>query len=132
VLVATGDWAQAEEELETAIEVSRVALSGLHAQALACFAELRLAQGRLEEAERLVAGLDDHPDAAATLARTHLVRERPTAAATILRRSLDAVGEDRVQAVVLREPPGMETLRRTYCARSGSAQPGPRPGAPHR
>ena len=103
VLVATGDWPQAEEELRTAIEVSRMALPGLHAQALACLAELRLAQGRLEEAERLVAGLDDQPAAVAALARTHLVRDRPTAAATILRRSLDAVGENRVQAVVLRE-----------------------------
>ena len=103
VLVATGDWAQAEEELKTAIEVSRMALPGLHAQALACLAELRLAQGRLEEAERLVAGLDDHPSAVATLARTHLVRERPGSAATLLQRSLSAVGEDRLQAVVLRE-----------------------------
>ncbi len=103
VLVATGDWTQAEEELKTAIEVSRMALPGLHTQALACLAELRLAQGHLEEAERLVAGLDDHPSAVATIARTHLVGGRPTAATTILRRSLDAVGEDRLQAVVLRE-----------------------------
>jgi tetratricopeptide (TPR) repeat protein len=60
VLFATGAWKQAEEEFRTALEMSRTSLAGIHGQALSSLAELRLAQGRIEEAERLVAGFEDH------------------------------------------------------------------------
>jgi len=45
VLVAMGDWRQAETELHTAIELSHDAFPVQHRQALATLAELRVAQG---------------------------------------------------------------------------------------
>ncbi len=52
VLFATGKWPQAERELQAALELSRDAIPVHHRQALATLAELRVAQGRIEEAER--------------------------------------------------------------------------------
>lgn len=103
VLVATGDWEQAEQELAAAVDMSRTALSGLHGQALSFLAELRLAQGRIEEAEQLVSGLEDHPAMAAVLATIHLARSKPALAATTLLRRLDEVGENRLESAVLVE-----------------------------
>ena len=54
VLYATGNWAEAERQLHAAIESARTADRALHEEALARLAELRLAQGRIDEAERLL------------------------------------------------------------------------------
>lgn len=75
-LVATGDWRQAEVELTAAIEISRSSVPEYHRQALSSLAELRLAQGRIEEAERLVGGLEDHA-VAAPRAGAHPPAARP-------------------------------------------------------
>ncbi|WP_143591433.1 tetratricopeptide repeat protein [Thermoactinospora rubra] len=61
VLFATGRWAEAERELKAALEVGKGAEPALHAEALARLAELRLAQGRTEEAVRLLKGYEDRP-----------------------------------------------------------------------
>ncbi len=58
VLVATGDWVKAEAELTTALRESEGSQATMHALASAALAELRLAQGRVDEAERLVAGFE--------------------------------------------------------------------------
>ncbi len=46
VLVATGEWELGEEELKSAIEMSRESLAPLYSLAVATLGELRLAQGR--------------------------------------------------------------------------------------
>lgn len=106
VLVQTGDWTQAEEELDAAVEMSRAALSGLHGQALATLAELRLAQGQIEEAEQWIAGLEDHPAAVPVRAAIHLTRGKPALAASIVLRRLDQVGENRLESAILSELAG--------------------------
>lgn len=106
VLFATGKWAQAERELRVALELSRDAIPVHHRQALATLSELRLAQGRIEEAERLVSGLDDHEAAAPVWARTHLLRGKPALAAATARRRLATVGEDRLESALLLESLG--------------------------
>ena len=88
VLYATGDWAEAERQLHAAIESARTADRALHEEALARLAELRLAQGRIDEAERLLEGLEDHSAAAAPLAALRLVLGEAQAAETVLRRRL--------------------------------------------
>lgn len=103
VLFATGAWKQAEEELNAAIEQSRASLAGIHGRARASLAELRLAQGRIEEAEQLVVGFEDHVATAPILAAIHLSRGKPAVAAATLRRRLDELGEDRLDSAVLLE-----------------------------
>ncbi|MGH2799059.1 MAG: tetratricopeptide repeat protein, partial [Thermoleophilaceae bacterium] len=71
VLFATGRWEEAEAELLEAASMARRAERALHADALARLAELRIAQGRADEAARLLAGFDDESLTAAPLAALH-------------------------------------------------------------
>lgn len=103
VLVATGAWTVAEEELKAAIESSRDSVPVFHAQAVAALAELRFCQGRLEEAGRLVAGLEDHPAAVPVVARLHLSGGRPEVAAALVQRRLQMIGEARLESGPLLE-----------------------------
>jgi ATP/maltotriose-dependent transcriptional regulator MalT len=91
ILFATGKWAEAERELEAALEVGKAAEPALHAEALARLGELRLAQGRTEEAARLLEGYEDHPSAARAVAAIQLARGEPGAAVAGLRRRLREV-----------------------------------------
>lgn len=101
VLVATGDWRQAETELAIGLEMTRGAVPMLHRLAVSTLAELWLAQGRVEEAGRLLSNQDEHAETAPVLARAHLQRGEPGAAASILRRRLAAIGHDRLESGVL-------------------------------
>jgi DNA-binding CsgD family transcriptional regulator/tetratricopeptide (TPR) repeat protein len=88
ILFAAGRWVEAERELTAALEVGTAAEPAVHAEALARLAELRLAQGRVEEAARLLEGYADHPSAARVTATIQLGRNEPGAAASVLRRRL--------------------------------------------
>jgi DNA-binding CsgD family transcriptional regulator len=72
VLVRSGDWDDAEavlsQALQSKVEKRRDSGRGL---ALAVLADLRLRQGRAEEAKSLLAGLEDHPAALAPLVEIH-------------------------------------------------------------
>ncbi len=103
VLFATGDWARAEEELRAALRLSENSLPAVQAKALARLAELRLAQGRVEEAQRLLAGFEDHEASAPVCARIHLLRGRFAPAAATARRWLDVIGENRLESTPLLE-----------------------------
>jgi DNA-binding NarL/FixJ family response regulator len=103
VLVATGEWGEAEAELKTALEMSRDSMPSVHSLALATLAELRLGQGRIEEAERLVAGLEDQRPAIPVLGAIQLARGKPGVAAATAQRGLAAVGEDRLEGARLLE-----------------------------
>jgi ATP/maltotriose-dependent transcriptional regulator MalT len=104
VLFAAGDWQSAEEELRAALELSGDAMPAVRGEALARLAELRLAQGRIEEAERLLAGFEDHEAAAVVCARIHLLRGKLALAVAVTQRRLDAIGgENRVEGAVLVE-----------------------------
>jgi DNA-binding CsgD family transcriptional regulator/predicted negative regulator of RcsB-dependent stress response len=91
VLFAAGDWTRAEHELQAALTASAAGETALRAEAAAKLAELRVAQNRLEEAARLLAGHEDY--AVTTYARclVHLARNEPTAAASLARRRLRAL-----------------------------------------
>jgi tetratricopeptide (TPR) repeat protein len=64
-------------------------------------AELRILQGRLDEAEGLLLGRDDHIEALLPSARLHLVRGDHDLACAAARRGLRLVGGDRVRAASL-------------------------------
>jgi DNA-binding NarL/FixJ family response regulator len=103
VLFATGDWARAEEELRTALHLSENSSPAVQAKALARLAELRLAQGRLEEAERLLAGFEDYDASAPACTRIHLLQGRFALAAATARRWLGVIGENRLESTLLLE-----------------------------
>jgi DNA-binding NarL/FixJ family response regulator len=84
ILTAAGRWDEAEAQL---VESTRLFGSGMpRAAALIRLADLRLRQGRLEEAAQLLDGLDTHPDAVRTLAALHLARGEPALARDLLER----------------------------------------------
>jgi DNA-binding CsgD family transcriptional regulator len=102
VLVATGRWAEAETELQTALnKMSRRAEPLVRTHALAKLAELRLAQGRQAEAARLLEGIEDHVACVTARAVLSLARGEPDAAASILRRRLRDIGECGLESAAL-------------------------------
>lgn len=102
ILTAAGRWSEAEAEFTCALNV----FSGEHGQirgnVLCRLANLRLHQGRLEEAGELLAGLEQHEDAVRPLAALHLARGEPELARDLLQRTLAAGGiEDAVEGALL-------------------------------
>lgn len=88
LLFLTGRWAEAEAELAAALAVGARAEPQLHATALACLAELRLAQGRLEDAERLLQGHDAHTEVLPAWAGVLVARGAGHLAGELLRRRM--------------------------------------------
>jgi DNA-binding CsgD family transcriptional regulator len=94
VLIRAGDWERAEEVLEVALRGSESSRRrGGRALPLSVLAELRLRQGRREEAERLLAGLED-PVATPALVELALLRGEAEAAGELLRRHEEVFADD--------------------------------------
>ena len=85
VLIRAGEWARAEAVLTEALarRVDRRRGAG-RVLPLATLADLRVRQGRLEEAARLLSGLEDEPVARSALVRLHLARGETTMAAALV------------------------------------------------
>jgi ATP/maltotriose-dependent transcriptional regulator MalT len=90
LLAATGRWHDAEAELAAAIRTFDVGHRALGVHATIKLADLRIQQGRLEEAETLLAGFEDHGAAMVPLARLHLARGEPQLARAVLEHALGA------------------------------------------
>ncbi len=90
VLTTKGRWADAERELRTGLQITDGASPGLHARAVLRLAGLRVRQGRLEEADRLLAGVHggDEAEQAVWSAALALARGDATAASRILEHRL--------------------------------------------
>jgi ATP/maltotriose-dependent transcriptional regulator MalT len=92
ILTAAGRWDEAEAELSEAARVFQGSYEGSRAMVLARLADLRVRQGRLEEAAVLLEGLDQHTDAARPLAALHLARGQTALARDLLERKLAEPG----------------------------------------
>jgi DNA-binding CsgD family transcriptional regulator len=93
VLVSAGRWQEAEAELEEALRGhERMHAGGIAAAALSGLAELRLRQGRPEEAERLLDGCGEQPVSTAPLVELRLRRGETALAAELLDRRLELTG----------------------------------------
>jgi DNA-binding NarL/FixJ family response regulator len=104
VLLSTGQWVEAEREFRAALEkMPRTTEPRLHAEVLAKLAELRLAQGRIEEAGRLLDGLEDNVAASYALGSIHLAHGELAVAASLLGRRAREMGEDCLQCAPLLE-----------------------------
>jgi DNA-binding CsgD family transcriptional regulator len=103
VLFENGDWAAAEAFLTEAIAMSRGVFAAPHAFAAGTLAELRLAQGRAEDAARLLRGVEGREEAAVAVASLHLAQGEPSVAAAVLRRRLAATSPDRLDVAAVIE-----------------------------
>ena len=97
ILTAAGRWSEAETELVQAAH-SDLGMPRRRGAALIRLAELRIRQGRVEEAAQLLDGLRQHPDAVGALATLHLARGETALARNLLERAT-ARPDDQVPAV---------------------------------
>ena len=92
VLTAVGEWEQAERELLDSLRTYGGPGRPMAAYPLARLADLRIRQGRYEEAERLIEDLDHHPRAIAIGIAVLLAAGKAAAAAAICERRLERIG----------------------------------------
>jgi DNA-binding CsgD family transcriptional regulator len=88
VLASIGDWPRAETELAAAAELARDALPAVQAEAAAFLADLRLAQGRVTEARRLLTGYEDRAVVVPVMAAVHLAEGQASVAISLIERRL--------------------------------------------
>jgi ATP/maltotriose-dependent transcriptional regulator MalT len=91
LLAATGRWQEAETELSAAIQAFEHGHRALRVHAVLQLADLRSCQGRLEEAEALLAGYEDYGAAVVPRARIHLARGEANVARAVLEQALPSV-----------------------------------------
>jgi tetratricopeptide (TPR) repeat protein len=101
LLAQIGRWSEAEPALTRAVEVAEELGYGLRVVTRAPLAELRIRQGRLDDAERLLLGYEDRAETALPWARLHLARGDHDLAAAAARRGARLLGADRSRAAPL-------------------------------
>jgi ATP/maltotriose-dependent transcriptional regulator MalT len=90
LLAETGKWQDAETALTEAIHTFDTGHRGLRVSAVLKLADLRVSQGRLEEAEVLLSGYEDYGSSVLPRARLHLARGERKLAQAILEQALRA------------------------------------------
>ena len=101
ILTATGRWADADGELVLALDAFDTGHRAMRILALARLADLRLRQGRIEDARELLVGVEEHPLALRPAARLWILDDHAALAAETIERRLDTVGTDSLLAVPL-------------------------------
>ncbi len=99
ILVANGRWQEAEQELLSAIRLTAGTYPPVHALAVSSLADLRLRQGRVEEAEALLTPISHEVVAALPLAECRLVHGEHAAAGALLQRALRVLGEGEIDSI---------------------------------
>jgi DNA-binding CsgD family transcriptional regulator len=89
LLTTAGRWPEADVALTEAVRLWGLGQRSLRGGALARLADLRVRQGRFEEAEQLLDGMDADIEAARPFAAIHLGRGNVSLARDILERALD-------------------------------------------
>jgi tetratricopeptide (TPR) repeat protein len=101
LLCHVGRWTEAEEVLVGAYSAVEEAMPGMAWHPPIALAELRILQGRLDEAEALLVGKDDHIQALLPTARLYLARGQLDLARAAAQRGLRLMASDRVRAPML-------------------------------
>ena len=102
VFAASGRVDAAEDELLAAIrELTEAGQRSRCAHPATRLAEIRILQGRFGEAEQLLNGFEDEPEAVSPAASLRIARGEPAAAEEILSRRLDEVGRSSLLAAPL-------------------------------
>jgi DNA-binding CsgD family transcriptional regulator len=95
MFVASGQWEMAEGLLAEGLRAMQQAkLRARCVHPAAKLAELRLLQGRLEDAEQLLGGFESLPESTHALAMLHLAKGEVAMAAAVLHRRLNAIGDN--------------------------------------
>ena len=90
LLAETGKWKDAESALTEAIHTFDTGHHGLRVNAVLKLADLRVSQGRLEEAEVLLSGYEDYGSSILPRARLHLARGESEMARAVLEQALQS------------------------------------------
>jgi DNA-binding CsgD family transcriptional regulator len=99
MFIASGEWEMADGMLAEGLGAMQAAnLQARCVHPAAKLAELRVMQGRLEEAGRLLAGFEELPESTHALASLYLANGETAMAAAILHRRLNAIGDPNVLA----------------------------------
>jgi len=101
LLMETGRWQDAEDELTDAIQLFDEGHQGLRINALLKLADLQVCQGRLEEAAILLAGYEDYDSALMPLARLQFARGDFALARILLEQALASAGRTSIGAAPL-------------------------------
>jgi ATP/maltotriose-dependent transcriptional regulator MalT len=101
LLCQVGRWGDAEAALTLSLTAGRDGFFLQRAMARASLADLRLRQGRLQEADQLLAACGDRWEAIPTRAKLHYVRGEFEHAVSSVKQALRQIGEDHVRAVPL-------------------------------
>jgi tetratricopeptide (TPR) repeat protein len=101
LLFRVGRWQEAEEVLIQAYADIEEAMPGVAWHPPIVLAELRILQGRLDEAEVLLLGRDDHMEALVPTAALYLARGDADLAAAAAHRGLRSLSRDRIRAATL-------------------------------
>ncbi len=101
LLVELGRWGDAEELLRRSGEEFRAVMPMPPWHPTIALADLRVRQGRLVDAERLLVGWDQFMQALLPTARLHLARGDHELARAVARRGLQVAGRDRLRAAEL-------------------------------
>lgn len=101
VLLALGRFEEAEQELVAGLEMALRGYPGFAVHMYAKLAELRLAQGRLPEAEEFLSGHEDNAVTVRPLAKLWLARGNAEQAVNLLTRRLSLVNLDSMQSAPL-------------------------------
>ena len=121
LLTAAGRWGEADAALSDAVRIWGLGHSSLRPGALVRLAELRVRQGRFEEAEQLLHGLDGDVEAALHLPPPISSEASRTSAVGVLTRALDEIDPTSVAAAPL-----WATLVDAHIARATTEAPRPR------
>jgi DNA-binding CsgD family transcriptional regulator len=99
MFIASGEWEMADGMLAEGLGAMRAANQQARCvHPAAKLAELRVLQGRLEEAGQLLAGFEELPESTHALASLYLANGDTAMAAAVLHRRLNAIGDPNVLA----------------------------------
>jgi DNA-binding NarL/FixJ family response regulator len=99
MFIASGNWEMADGLLAEGLQAMQAAnLRARCVHPAAKLAELRITQGRIEEAEQLLAGFEELPESTHALASLYLARGETAMAAAVLQRRLNTIGDENVLA----------------------------------
>ncbi len=101
LLCQVGRWSDAEAALTLCLTAGRNGFYLHRAMARALLADLRIRQGRLPEADAMLAACGDRWEAIPTRAKLHYVRREFEHAVSSVKQALRQIGEDHVRAVPL-------------------------------